>query len=52
LWNVFGADGATSKEWQAAVPGMVPRTFYAAVKALKHGWITENGNKSIPRRQP
>ncbi len=41
LWDTFGTEGATAKEWHAALPGMVERTCFAARKALLDaGYVT------------
>ena len=49
LWDTFGTEGATAKEWHAALPGMVERTCFAARKALLDaGYVSPQGTDSSP----
>jgi AAA domain/Primase C terminal 1 (PriCT-1) len=53
LWETFGTDGATSAEWETALPGMPRRTFYRAKKVLVElNYIEARGAKLVPRRRP
>jgi len=53
LWDTFGEDGATTAEWETALPGMPRRTFYRAKKVLVDvGYIDARGARFVPRRRP
>jgi hypothetical protein len=53
LWDTFGAEGATAKEWHAALPSMVERTCFAARKALMDGgYVAQRGTRFVPQRRP
>lgn len=52
LWDTFGADGATSLEWQKSVPGTPERTYYHARKVLVDtGYVEIRGTRFQPRRK-
>ena len=48
LRSSFTNDGATSAEWQAAMPDVTERTFYRATKALtERGSVRKKGQKFV-----
>jgi hypothetical protein len=52
LWESFGTDGATTREWQKVLPDVKERTFYRAKKVLvDQRYVEAKGQRVYPRRR-